>query len=132
MATLGFTPASQQDVFSIETEPARCKPASVLCGEEARRFYENITQGDTKQPASSVRKLSGRQRRSACSRRVRAETRRGQRDAVVQGGASGQGAASERLKEYQGLRLLRCAHEGDTSGVKELLTKSVDINFQVQ
>uniref|UniRef100_A0A3B5R2K1 G-patch domain and ankyrin repeats 1 n=1 Tax=Xiphophorus maculatus TaxID=8083 RepID=A0A3B5R2K1_XIPMA len=34
-------------------------------------------------------------------------------------------------QELQGLRLLRCAHQGDIPGLKELISKGVDINFQV-
>uniref|UniRef100_A0A3P9HSM0 G patch domain and ankyrin repeats 1 n=1 Tax=Oryzias latipes TaxID=8090 RepID=A0A3P9HSM0_ORYLA len=33
-------------------------------------------------------------------------------------------------QELQGLRLLRCAHEGDTAGIRELLSKGTDINYQ--
>ncbi|XP_029011605.1 G patch domain and ankyrin repeat-containing protein 1 [Betta splendens] len=146
MATLGFTPASQQDVFCIETEQSRCKPTSVLSGEEARLFYENVTDCDKKRCASSgaiIKTVNGRERRqrsTVCSRRrrrVRTETHQDQRDSLVQrgvgegeGGPRGESSSSERLKEFQGLRLLRCAHEGDVSGVKELLTKAVNINFQ--
>lgn len=31
-----------------------------------------------------------------------------------------------------GLRFLHCAHEGNISGLKDLLSKGVDINFQVR
>ena len=33
--------------------------------------------------------------------------------------------------ELEGLRLLRCAQEGDLSGVRGLLSRGVDVNFQV-
>lgn len=61
-----------------------------------------------------------------------------QADPVVQrdrgGGSEGsqrrEASDSERTAELQGLRFLRCAHEGDISGLKDLLSKGVDINFQ--
>lgn len=134
MAALGFTPASEQDVFSIETEQSRCKTTSVLSGEEAKQFYENLVKDDKKQSVST-RVISKKGRRER--RRVRAvETQ--QRDTVVQSRIHGEREGneretsnSERSRELQGLRLLRCAHEGDISGLKDLLSKGVDINFQV-
>uniref|UniRef100_A0A3B5BCR0 G-patch domain and ankyrin repeats 1 n=1 Tax=Stegastes partitus TaxID=144197 RepID=A0A3B5BCR0_9TELE len=117
MASFGFTPASQQDVFSIETAPSSSKTASVLGGEEARQFYENLMKDDTGQDGSRRanskkdhdREHQMRQRSRESSRRLRRRVR-----------AVG----------LKGLRLLRCAHEGDVSGIRELLSKGVDINFQ--
>uniref|UniRef100_A0A3Q3LTH9 G patch domain and ankyrin repeats 1 n=1 Tax=Mastacembelus armatus TaxID=205130 RepID=A0A3Q3LTH9_9TELE len=117
MAALGFTPASQQDVFSIERERPRCKTSSALSGEDARQFYENVMNDDKGKDLSvsaSIRKDNDRQRRTRPKiRESKRETR-----------------TSERSMELQGLRLLHCAHEGDISGLKELLLKGVDINFQ--
>ncbi|XP_026214894.1 G patch domain and ankyrin repeat-containing protein 1 [Anabas testudineus] len=135
MAALGFTPASEQDVFSIETEQSRCKTTSVLSGEEAKQFYENLVKDDKKQSVST-RVISKKGRRER--RRVRAvETQQSPRDTVVQSRIHGEREGneretsnSERSRELQGLRLLRCAHEGDISGLKDLLSKGVDINFQ--
>lgn len=60
-------------------------------------------------------------------RRVRAvEAQRGQ-----SGGSQSQTGHSERTMELLGLRLLRFAHEGDIPGLKEVLSKGVDINYQV-
>ncbi|XP_026158524.1 G patch domain and ankyrin repeat-containing protein 1 [Mastacembelus armatus] len=148
MAALGFTPASQQDVFSIERERPRCKTSSALSGEDARQFYENVMNDDKGKDLSvsaSIRKDNDRQRRTRpkireSSRRVRAiELPQGQSGAVGQqrersseseGNQERETRTSERSMELQGLRLLHCAHEGDISGLKELLLKGVDINFQ--
>lgn len=143
MAALGFTPASGQDVFSIETtEQSSSTTSSTLSGQEARQFYENLMKDDKGQDVSrSGREHQSKQRTRESSRRVRrrvraAEMQRGQTDSVVQSGESEsnqrrQTSNSERSMELLGLRLLRCAHEGDISGLKELLSKGVDINFQV-
>ncbi|MEQ2226728.1 hypothetical protein ILYODFUR_030307 [Ilyodon furcidens] len=71
-------------------------------------------------------------RRSAAERVQRAHT-----ESVVQRearggreGNQGEPISSERAQELRGLRLLRCAHEGDIPGLKELISKGVDINFQ--
>lgn len=152
MAALGFTPASEQDIFSIEAEQSRCKTTSVISGEEAMQFYENVFKDDKKQFVStsvSSKKDNGREqhcrRKSRESnrrarRRVRAEIQQVQNDSVVQSRINGESEGNqrretnnaERSMELQGLRLLRCAHEGNISGLKDLLSKGVDINFQVQ
>lgn len=150
MAALGFTPASGQDVFSIETKPSRCKKTSALGGEEARQFYENLMTDDKEhcQSASvnsrknSARSHYNRRKSRVSSRRlsrVRAvEMQRGETHSAVQHGNNGEGSQrsetsnSERSMELKGLRLLRCAHEGDVSGLKDLISKGVNINFQVQ
>ncbi|XP_041838225.1 G patch domain and ankyrin repeat-containing protein 1 [Melanotaenia boesemani] len=148
MAAFGFTPASEQDVFSIGPELTRPKPSIELSGEEARQFYEDMIKDDKEQDAfeSAVRtKHCGRtcpirQKSGGCSRRMRrrvrcAEVHQVQSGPVVQRRVSGesqvnQGSSSERSMELLGLRLLRCAHEGDISSLKDLLSKGVDINFQ--
>ncbi|XP_059204360.1 G patch domain and ankyrin repeat-containing protein 1 [Centropristis striata] len=139
MAGLGFTPASGQDIFSIETTvQSSSKTCSLLNGGEARQFYENLMKDDEGQ---DVPRSAKRNRES--SRRVRrraraAEIQQGQADSVAHRGTSDEGEAnqrretsnSERSVELLGLRLLRCAHEGDISALKDLLSKGVDINFQ--
>lgn len=143
MAALGFTPASGQDMFSIETsEQSSSKTSSVLNGEEIKQFYENVIKEGKGQDAISKRDYGrehqNKQRRRESSRRERRRRVRGQTDAVVQSGTSGESGGnqrretshSERSMELMGLRLLRCAHGGDISGVKDLLSKGVDINFQ--
>lgn len=141
MAALGFTPASGQDVFSIETEKSSSKTSSVLNGEEVRQFYENLIKDGKEQDADREHPNKQRSRESSrrVGRRARAtEIQQRQTDTVVQSGTSGNSDGnqrgetirSERSMELLGLRLLRCAHEGDISGVKDLLSKGVDINFQ--
>uniref|UniRef100_A0A3Q3Q3T1 Uncharacterized protein n=1 Tax=Monopterus albus TaxID=43700 RepID=A0A3Q3Q3T1_MONAL len=121
MATLGFTPASEQDVFSIEREQSSRKASSVLSGisgKEARQFYENLMKGNKKQPV-----VSRRDDRAHHSRQKNQES----------GRRMGRRARAVEIQQGQtdfGLRFLRCAHEGDISGLKELLSKGVDINFQ--
>ncbi|XP_029995913.1 G patch domain and ankyrin repeat-containing protein 1 [Sphaeramia orbicularis] len=155
MTTLGFTPASEQDVFRIEkTNQHRSPTASTLSGEEARQFYENLMKDGDGQAASrsadgrecQTRQMNRESSRSQRRRRRRvraAEIQRSQTVSVVDGRVSREADSiqsrdltpremsnSERSAELQGLRLLRCAHEGDISGLKELLSNGVDINFQ--
>lgn len=151
MAALGFTPASGQDVFSIETrEQSSFTTSSALSGKEARKFYESLVNDDEGQDVSRSaisKRENGReqQRNRESSRRTRrrvrpVEMQPDQTDPVVQREISGERednrrhetSNSERSMELMGLRLLRCAHEGDISSLKDLLSKGVDINFQVQ
>uniref|UniRef100_A0A3Q1F622 G-patch domain and ankyrin repeats 1 n=1 Tax=Acanthochromis polyacanthus TaxID=80966 RepID=A0A3Q1F622_9TELE len=142
MAAFGFTPASQQDVFSIETGQSSSKTVSVLSGEEARQFYENLINDGTRQDGSrrATSKKNGRehhmrQKNRESSRRLRRRVRaagaqQSPTDSEVHRGIRGEGeddqrrdtSTSERSAELKGLRLLRCAHEGDVSGIKELDT----------
>ncbi|XP_042340509.1 G patch domain and ankyrin repeat-containing protein 1 [Plectropomus leopardus] len=152
MAALGFTPASGQDVFSIETtDQSSSKTNNTLNGEEVRQFYEHLMTDDKAQDESRSavcnkkpgREHQNKRRSMESSRGVRrraraAEMQLGQTDSVVQresrGGSEGSSGRetsnSERSTELLGLRFLRCAHEGDVSGLKDLLSKGVDINFQ--
>ncbi|XP_040003380.1 G patch domain and ankyrin repeat-containing protein 1 isoform X2 [Xiphias gladius] len=158
MASLGFTPASEQDFFSTETTgQSSSKASSALSGEEAKQFYENLMKDDHKGqevPGNAFRKKDdGRERQNKqknreSSRRIRrrvraAEVQQDQTNLALERGTGRESEGvqrremtaretsdSERSVELQGLRLLRCAHEGDTSGLKELLSKGVDINFQ--
>ncbi|XP_030268670.1 G patch domain and ankyrin repeat-containing protein 1 [Sparus aurata] len=149
MAALGFTPASGQDVFSIETtEQPSSTTSCVISGKEARQFYENLMKDDRGQEASRStvgkrdhgrKQQSNRESNRRARRRARAaEVQQGQTESAVQRGITGDGEGdhrretsnSERSTELLGLRLLRCAHGGDISGLKDLLSKGVDINFQ--
>lgn len=149
MATLGFTPASGQDVFSIETpEQSSSTTSNVLSGKDARQFYEDLTKDVKGQDVSKSaiskkeydRQHQKKRRNGESSRRARRTARmhRGQSDPVVhreirgggEGNQRGETSNSERSIELQGLRFLRCAHEGNVSGLKDLLSKGVDINFQ--
>lgn len=154
MANLGFTPASGQDVFSIETsEQSSSTITSALIGKEARDFYENLMKDDKVQNVSigavnhkdygreHLNKQKNRESGRRGRRRVRAaEMQLGETDSVVQGRINVESEGnqrretsnSERSVELMGLRLLRCAHEGDIAGLKDLIAKGVDINFQVK
>ncbi|XP_060911446.1 LOW QUALITY PROTEIN: G patch domain and ankyrin repeat-containing protein 1 [Labrus mixtus] len=149
MAALGFTRASGQDIFSIDsTEPTNSRTGSAVSGQEARQFYERLIKEDTDQDAPRTSRSSvngrGHQRKRGSSRRERerrgraAEMLQRQTDSVIQQGDDGESEGnqrretnnSERSMELLGLRLLRCAHEGDISSLRDLLLKGVDINFQ--
>lgn len=152
MATLGFTPASGQDVFSIETTEKSSFPStSILSGKEAREFYEDLMKDKVQNVSSSAVGDKGKCREHRIEKRKRESGRRvnrvraaerqwGETDSVPRRAESSGSEAnhrretsiSERSMELMGLRLLRCAQEGDISGVKDLLLKGVDINFQVQ
>uniref|UniRef100_A0A8C2WFV7 G-patch domain-containing protein n=1 Tax=Cyclopterus lumpus TaxID=8103 RepID=A0A8C2WFV7_CYCLU len=141
MAALGFTPASGQDLFCLEaTELSSSKTGIALNGEEVRQFYENLMKEGKGQDASRREKECGREHRNKqrdgeSSRRARRRARAAEMQ-PSQSGISGERDArrptiiSESTMELLGLRLLRCAHEGDTSGLKDLLSKGVDINVQ--
>lgn len=142
MATLGFTPASGHDRFSIETaQQSSSTITRTLSGEEARKFYENLMTDNEVQNVSSSAVSQNKQRSRRRRRAVRAAgMQQGRTDSVAQrrigdegeGHQRGEPSGSERSIELLGLRLLRCAQEGDISGLKDLLSKGVDINFQVQ
>uniref|UniRef100_A0A672F7X4 G-patch domain-containing protein n=1 Tax=Salarias fasciatus TaxID=181472 RepID=A0A672F7X4_SALFA len=136
MAAFGFTPASGQDVFSFEIRPSSSKiTSSPLSGSEARVFYENLTKDDDKK---ELGKKDGdvKQRKRGSSRRERRRSRTAEMQQSRTGpdphrGRAGESEGSSRGSSMlQGLRLLRCAHEGDIPGLKDLLSKGVDINFQ--
>ncbi|XP_058495476.1 G patch domain and ankyrin repeat-containing protein 1 [Solea solea] len=144
MATLGFTPASEQDFFSSETvQQSNSKTKDALSGKEARQFYETLMRDvdEGQKTSNHVNKRKKRESRRKSKRRVVvAEVQQGQTGPPVQRQTSGevegrrettrQTSNSERVEELQGLRFLRCAHEGDISGLRELLSKGIDINFQ--
>lgn len=128
MAAFGFTPAREQDLFSFEAEQSSSKTSSGLSGEEAKRFYESLTKDEKGGDGSKGQTRQGsRESRRRAMRRVRAvEAQQGQ-----SGGSQSETGHSERTMELLGLRLLRFAHEGDIPGLKEVLSKGVDINYQV-
>lgn len=150
----GFTPAREQDIFNFEeTDESSSLSSGTLNGEEARRFYENVITtdkttdviGKTQYGRERQIRLKNRESNRRARRRARsAGMQQNQTDLVVErriGGAnegnhSRDGTAretrdSERSTELLGLRFLRCAHEGDLSALRDLLSKGVDINFQV-
>ncbi|KAM8879244.1 G patch domain and ankyrin repeat-containing protein 1 [Spinachia spinachia] len=131
MAASGFTPASEHDLFSIETAELRSsKSSGALRGEDVRQFYEDLVKDGegrdvARRPAAS-RKDGGRESSRGPRRRVGAAAER-QRGQSVPGR---QASISEGTVELLGLRLLRCAHEGDVCGLGDLISKGVDINVQ--
>uniref|UniRef100_A0A3B3X2R0 G-patch domain-containing protein n=1 Tax=Poecilia mexicana TaxID=48701 RepID=A0A3B3X2R0_9TELE len=141
MAALGFIPANDHDAFSFGTEQTSTNKSSKISGEEVRRFYEDLIKDDKTQKDQSVRATHRNNRDRGSDRRMRRRVRAGRvqqvrPESVVQMEArrereDNQRRQSERARELQGLRLLRCAHQGDIPGLKELISKGVDINFQV-
>lgn len=139
MAALGFTPAREQDVFSVEAEQSNSKTSTGLSGEEAKRFYENLMKGEEAGDGSkgAVSK-KGRGPQSRRDTRESQSSRRAMRRVRAVEAQQGQSERnrtetghSERSVELLGLRLLRFAHEGDIPGLKEVLSKGVDINYQL-
>ncbi|XP_061587048.1 G patch domain and ankyrin repeat-containing protein 1 [Cololabis saira] len=142
----GFIPASGQDVFSVGPyQTPLPESSSKVSGEEARRFYEGLvkdTEGQNVSRHEITQRQGGiRQKRGESGRRMRRSRPVGvqqQLESAVQrevssgseGDQRGEPSSLERGQELQGLRLLRCAHEGDVSALKDLLSKGVDINFQ--
>lgn len=133
MATSGFNPASEQDVFSIE-EPHQSisRLASTLTGQEARQFYEDLAKHE-KEESGKMDKESKRKDRCKTRESKRRERHRAVAVQVNPSRTTESGGTSSagRSGELQGLRLLRCAHQGDTSALKDLLSKGADVNFQV-
>lgn len=148
MATSGFTPATEQERFSIEgnKRPGPILTSSVVSGQEARKFYENLVKDDHRNLSGfnvTARQKDGGRRdkneRGKAERRMRSRRRvRGQTETPEQRGTGDtelnqpRETHTERSKELMGLRFLHCAHEGNICGLKDLLSKGVDINFQVE
>ncbi|XP_071770536.1 G patch domain and ankyrin repeat-containing protein 1 [Centroberyx gerrardi] len=157
MTALGyFTPASEQDIFcNSTTQKSSPQPSSILSGEEARQFYESLTKdgdgpGEWRSAAGETqdgRVCQSRQKRREANRRARRRIsgrgiQQGQTDTTVDRRVSSEGEGIQsrmgtrersnvvRSMELQGLKLLRCAQEGDLSGLRELISRGVDINFQ--
>lgn len=132
MATSGFNPASEQDVFSIE-EPHQSisRLASTLTGQEARQFYKDLAKHE-KEESGKMDKESKRKDRCKTRESKRRERHRAVAVQVNPSRTTESGGTSSagRSGELQGLRLLRCAHQGDTSALKDLLSKGADVNFQ--
>ncbi|XP_036804601.1 G patch domain and ankyrin repeat-containing protein 1 isoform X2 [Oncorhynchus mykiss] len=113
-----FTPAREEELLWSGNAGAATGPLpSTLGGEEARRFYQSlIEEGD------------GEERRGM-EQRGR-ENRRGRRAGQHVQASRQQANTTSTTTELEGLRLLRCAQEGDLSGVRGLLSRGVDVNFQ--
>ncbi|CAL8285930.1 unnamed protein product [Arctogadus glacialis] len=145
MAALGFTPAREQDVWIEDTEKTSLLP-NAISGAEARSFYESLVK-DTEGGGVRQSTLKTKHRRSSGRRHVdrtvennssrgehsNARTRRRSphgRPERPQSGNRAQPSRQTAPTELHGLKLLRCAQEGDVSGLKDLLSRGVDINFQ--
>nr|XP_057944353.1 G patch domain and ankyrin repeat-containing protein 1 [Doryrhamphus excisus] len=141
MAGFSFIPARKQDVFSIEAvNPSRYRTSGTSTGEEARQFYEHVIK-DVKIEEETSKPPCGRRRQrkrtdgdSSRRRRTSVQTnlveRRAGEGSQRRETAQGLIINSERSSELQGLKLLRCAQEGNLPGVKDLLSNGADINFQ--
>ncbi|KAK7929074.1 hypothetical protein WMY93_005469 [Mugilogobius chulae] len=132
MASFGFTRASEQDIFRIDSHQPNQAPSIPITGQEARQFYESLVNDEKATKKEKIRRRKKRTTRqelrnsSGRERTVNGESVSGQRG----GGGEEERADGERRGELQGLRLLRCAHEGDTLAIKDLLGKGADIDFQ--
>lgn len=161
MAALGyFTPAKEEEVRWCRTNPVRPANSNALSGEEARRFYLNLTEEQHTGETVRAKKPQGaRKRQNTDGRRLRdrvegrterqdiqrtniardrrsdyeGEERRSSRDGRghnAQPSTSGEEIASSSASTLQGLKLLRCAQEGNLTELKHLLSRGVNINFQ--
>ncbi|CAL9699848.1 unnamed protein product [Knipowitschia caucasica] len=139
MASFGFTRASDQDVFRIgeSHHPSPVTTNNTITGQEARTFYENLVKGEEKDAAKTCIRKKREKRLESRGVRVRAvsEQQYHVEEGVRVNGANeewqeGQRGDEERRRELQGLRLLRCAHQGDTATLRDLLDKGANINFQ--
>ncbi|CAJ1053980.1 G patch domain and ankyrin repeat-containing protein 1 [Xyrichtys novacula] len=126
MASFGFTRANGLDVFSIESNQNQSgsRTSSSVSGAEVRQFYENLIQDESQKEGSR----RTRSRRGPCRDQQRVRT--SETDSGPRRPQRGGPDLPERTMELLGLRLLRCAHEGDISGLKDLLSKGADINYQ--
>ncbi|KAF6736396.1 G patch domain and ankyrin repeat-containing protein 1 [Oryzias melastigma] len=137
MAAFGFTRASNEDVFSVKVEDSVSKISTKVSGEEVRHFYEDLirTDGDGRRNTKARKEYGHERQKNRKRRRVRAAAvQQAAPESVGTGGETesnqSRESGSERTQELQGLRLLRCAHEGDTAGIRDLLSKGADINYQ--
>ena len=156
MAGLGFAPAREQDVWIDNSAKPSLLP-NAISGAEARSFYESLvkeTDGDgarqntrqtnTCRRGDRHRRSSGRrhadrtvENNSSRGEHGHARTRRRSPHGRSERPQTGHRAQPSRqappsgTTELHGLKLLRCAQEGDVSGLKDLLSRGVDINFQV-
>ena len=155
MAALGFTPAREQDIWIEDTEKTSLLP-NAINGAEARSFYESLVKetdcGVVRQntlKTNTCRHNRGDKHRRSSGRRhadrtVETNSSRGERRTRgpsphgrperPQSGSRAQPPRQTALPgttELHGLKLLRCAQEGDISGLKDLLSRGVDIDFQV-
>uniref|UniRef100_A0A3Q2UEV8 G-patch domain and ankyrin repeats 1 n=1 Tax=Fundulus heteroclitus TaxID=8078 RepID=A0A3Q2UEV8_FUNHE len=131
MAALGFIPASEQDAFRFRSEQISSEKSPKLSGEEVRRFYEDLVKEKKTREDQSSGATNKRDPHGGFYRRPRRRVRRHHAEAAVrretrderEGNQRREASSSERGQELRGLRLLRCAHQGDIPGLKELISK---------
>ncbi|XP_055762895.1 G patch domain and ankyrin repeat-containing protein 1 [Salvelinus fontinalis] len=117
-----FTPAREEELLWSGNAGAATGPQpSTLGGEEARRFYQSVIE------EGGAGERRGMEQRGRENRRGREG--RGRAGQHVQASRQ-QASTTSTTTELEGLRLLRCAQEGDLSGVRGLLSRGVDVNFQ--
>ncbi|XP_026126696.1 G patch domain and ankyrin repeat-containing protein 1-like isoform X3 [Carassius auratus] len=107
-----FTRAKEEEKRWTETTR---EERQTITGQEARDFYQSLLR-ESHGEKTKEGEASRRARRGAAKRRRRRE---------------GSGAAEAvSSSERDGHRLLRCAQDGDTQGLKELLRRGCDVNFR--
>lgn len=140
-ATSGAEARSFYEGLVEETDGVRGRPAA-----GGGRVKQNTHKANTRRPArgdahGGGRRSGGTSRidrtvgRDTSSRDERSHTRRPRQShhGRPQSGNRPPHSRQTTLSgttELQGLKLLRCAQEGDLSGLKDLLSRGVDINFQ--
>ncbi|XP_051993286.1 G patch domain and ankyrin repeat-containing protein 1 [Xyrauchen texanus] len=113
-----FTRAKEEETLWIE---GKREAVPTLTGEEARDFYQSLLQesdGERSRGGGAV--TTGRARRGAGPNRRRGERQRLQ-------------AAHDQpviISERDGHKLLQCAQEGNTHGLRDLLRRGCDVNFR--
>ncbi|TRY65663.1 hypothetical protein DNTS_009886, partial [Danionella cerebrum] len=113
-----FTRAKEEDKFWIEQ---KTEEKQTLTGEEARDFYQSLVQEKAgERPKDGDVPASRRGRRRTAIGKRRQEARRPEASTGLELCSS----------ERDGHRLLRCAQEGDTATLKELLRRGCDVNFR--
>ncbi|XP_062866495.1 G patch domain and ankyrin repeat-containing protein 1 [Trichomycterus rosablanca] len=108
-------------------EKVEMKPSAARSGEEVREFYQSLFQQEDG-GGDGERKEGNKERRER--RRARRGQVRGGGGAGAAGASGSPGSAAPPAGPTEGYRLLRCAEQGDVSGVETLLQRGCDINFR--
>ncbi|XP_026127517.1 G patch domain and ankyrin repeat-containing protein 1-like isoform X1 [Carassius auratus] len=104
-----FTRAKEEEKRWTETTR---EERQTITGQEARDFYQSLlreSHGEKTKEGEAARRGAGAKRRRR---------------------REGSGAEAVSSSERDGHRLLRCAQDGDTQGLKELLRRGCDVNFR--
>ncbi|KAJ8001362.1 hypothetical protein DPEC_G00168740 [Dallia pectoralis] len=130
-----FTPAREDELMWMGNPCTVTGPQSNrLNGEETRRFYQSLIEeehvrGDCWR-AKGERRGGQPRGDTQPGRGAASERGHGQNIQASRQQASRPQANTTSATELEGLRLLRCAQEGDLSGVRGQLSRGVDVNFQ--